>query len=88
MSTEQILNYTKICSVDPRDTCPIFDRNIGSGVWECKLSGINIIDGWNRSNTECSLQCDGKKSPSIDIKCDGSEYYWMQRDENEAKLKG
>ena len=28
------------------------------------------------------------KVDSIDIKCDGSEYNWMQRDENEAKFTG
>ena len=71
MSMEQILQYLEICQ-DDNKTCPIFDKNVPSGVWECTLGGKDIIDG--RWNQKCSLKCDGKDHSSVDLICKGGKW--------------
>ena len=67
MSGERILqSIMEICQKDNR-TCPPFDKDVPSGVWECISGGKDIINGW--WSQKCSLKCDGQNSSSVDLIC-------------------
>ena len=77
--------FSSFCQNNVTETCPLFDRSVPSGFWECKLGDNNIFGRflddrqWNQRNTECSLKCDGKdnisyQNTSVIIKCQGNKW--------------
>ena len=79
-----IERFSSYCQNNVTETCPVFERSVPSGFWECKLGDNNIFGlffddrQWNQRNTECSLKCDEKghtsDKASVIIKCQGGKW--------------
>ena len=72
MSGERILqSVMEICQED-NSTCPPFDKDVPSGVWECISGGKDVINGW--WSQKCSLKCDGTNYSLVELICKGGKW--------------
>ena len=74
VTTSEIDELSAKCKEEPAPFCPPFDKNILNGQWECTLDNQPVTINTFRENVECSLKCDGKDYPSIQIKCEGGKW--------------
>ena len=49
--------------------CPGFNTNVLNGQWICALNNQQVPSNSFLNNVKCSLKCDGKNYPSVELIC-------------------
>lgn len=75
VTTTEIDEFSAKCKEEPPSSvCPPFDKNILNGQWKCSLDNQPILGNTYTDNVQCSLKCDGKDLPSVQLICQGGTW--------------
>ena len=62
------------CKTVSKPFCPGFNTNVLNGQWICSLNNQHVPSNSFPDNVKCSLKCDGKNYPSVELICEGGTW--------------